>query len=444
MRHLYRSKLLTTILVRLGHCETYDFGLELETAIAKALDDVSTTLTPQIIKGEGNEVFHFEWDNMNKITTNIHGSNVVNSTAGIMIQEVKSGFSATDERVHPVYKRDTKRSLKVDTPETLAPFHIYNRTGPKLPEGATFTPPPENNVEFSKALREYEIWLMTRVAGSKGVKQIVPGFGGFISATGVKPDKKSTIEYLTPIHQPFTDYAVIKELLKRSEEATSEVGQEYVINTFDLGGCMKALPLIWNIPQQYTKHLVIPGPFHTGMNYIGMVTANKCRGSGYSDILIEAGLVTNGCLTSVLKGKAYAKALFCLRTVTEAMERLLLDRFLEEEEVEIPHPVALLNLAQSCDRQNLNLALQDPSTLATLNQFDAFQDEVRSGYLGKTAQFWMSVIDHTRLILMLQFSVRTNNLALFHKCNGDMASLFFAYDGPNYSRYLKTICFIRN
>ena len=107
---------------------------------------------------------------MNKITTNIHGSNVVNSRAGIMIQEVKSGFSATDDHILPVYKRDTKRSLKVDTPETLAPVHIYNRTGPKLPERATFTPPPENNVEFSKALREYKMWLLTRVAGSKGVK----------------------------------------------------------------------------------------------------------------------------------------------------------------------------------------------------------------------------------------------------------------------------------
>ena len=161
LRHLYRSKLLTAILARLGHCETYDFGLELETAISKALDEVSTSLTTQIIKGESNEVFHFDWDNMNKITTNIHGSNVVNSTAGIMIQEVKSGFSATDDRVLPVYKRETKRSLKVDIPETLAPVHIYNRTGPKLPEGATFTPPPENNVEFSRALREYEIWLLT-------------------------------------------------------------------------------------------------------------------------------------------------------------------------------------------------------------------------------------------------------------------------------------------
>ena len=38
--------------------------------------------------------------------------------------------------------------------------------------------------------------------------------------------------------------------------------------------------------------------------------------------------------------------------------------------------------------------------------------------------------------MMLQYSVKTNNLSLFHKCNSDMADLFFAYHGPNYSRYL--------
>ena len=52
VRHLYRSKQLTTILSRLGHCEPYDFGLEIETALAKALDEVSTTLTPQIVDEE--------------------------------------------------------------------------------------------------------------------------------------------------------------------------------------------------------------------------------------------------------------------------------------------------------------------------------------------------------------------------------------------------------
>ena len=50
--------------------------------------------------------------------------------------------------------------------------------------------------------------------------------------------------------------------------------------------------------------------------------------------------------------------------------------------------------------------------------------------------FWLSVIDHSRLIKMLQYAVKTNNLDLFHNCNSKMADLFFAYDGPNYSRYL--------
>ena len=37
---------------------------------------------------------------------------------------------------------------------------------------------------------------------------------------------------------------------------------------------------------------------------------------------------------------------------------------------------------------------------------------------------------------MLQFAVKTNNYELFNKCHGQMAEFFFAYDGPNYSRYI--------
>ena len=88
--HLYRSKQLTTILNRLCHCESHSFGIELETAMAKALEETSTYLTHQIVSADGNEVFHSEWDNLNKIHTNITGSNVVNSAADIILQEVKS------------------------------------------------------------------------------------------------------------------------------------------------------------------------------------------------------------------------------------------------------------------------------------------------------------------------------------------------------------------
>jgi len=79
-------------------------------------------------------------------------------------------------------------------------------------------------------------------------KQEIPGLGGFISATGKPLLKIYAIDYFTPINQPITENAEAQELLIHSEAATAKVGQHYTINTFDLGVCMKALPLIWKFP----------------------------------------------------------------------------------------------------------------------------------------------------------------------------------------------------
>ena len=76
----------------------------------------------------------------------------------------------------------------------------------------------------------------------------MPAFGGFVSATGIKPSRKSPLDYFIPINEPFTDSAVVKELLRRSEEATDAVGQKYVLY-IDLGGCMKAHPIKWKLPE---------------------------------------------------------------------------------------------------------------------------------------------------------------------------------------------------
>ena len=96
----------------------------LETALAKSLIELSSSLTPQTITGVGKEVFHLEWDNMNKITINIHGSSVVTTTGGIMIQEMKPGFYVSNnDRILPIYKRSTKRSLKVESERSVSYQH---------------------------------------------------------------------------------------------------------------------------------------------------------------------------------------------------------------------------------------------------------------------------------------------------------------------------------
>ena len=56
--------------------------LELETALAKTQDEISTYLTPQIVTGEGNIVFHCEWDNLNGTNRKVHGNIIVNNGDG--------------------------------------------------------------------------------------------------------------------------------------------------------------------------------------------------------------------------------------------------------------------------------------------------------------------------------------------------------------------------
>ena len=333
--------------------------------------------------------------------------------------------------------KSLQRSLKVDTPATLPPL-TFNHVGPKFPEGCTFTIPAEVEAEYATKVQEYCLWIFARYVASGGI-QTVPALGGFTSVTGSSPPRKSTIEYFTPIHQPITDSSVVRELLKRSEDATAEVGQKWVINTFDLGVCMKALPIIWRWPNEFAKHVTLSGPFHTSMNYIGMLTNHKMLGSGYKEILFEAQLVTSGSMKGVLTGKAYAKALFCLKAVCEAMERLLIERFCEEENIPISEPAVLLNLVKSCSRENLDAALKVPSVLNLIGRYQLYEKSVLQGHFGKTAAFWMSFINDYHLVFMLFYSVKTSNLEMFHRCNGEMAIIFFAYDGHNYSRSVQII-----
>ncbi|KAI4825963.1 hypothetical protein KUCAC02_021622 [Chaenocephalus aceratus] len=152
VRHLFRSKQLTTILHRLGHSESYGFGLELEIALAKVLDKVSSYRTPAIVIGDLNMVFHCEWDNLNKTTPSVHGSNIVNSAGGIMVQVVKPGFESNKVRMLPVIDKSQQRSLKVNTPETLPPLY-FTRADPKFNDGSSFTPPAENDTVYATEMQ---------------------------------------------------------------------------------------------------------------------------------------------------------------------------------------------------------------------------------------------------------------------------------------------------
>ena len=225
-------------------------------------------------------------------------------------------------------------------------------------------------------------YFIFRIISSYG-KQEVPGIASFISLTGSLPKKMTKIDYYTPIQQPITQYEIVQELLNRSEEETRAVGQPYTFNTFDLGVCMKALPLVWKFPEKYQNHIIIPDPFHTEINYIGMLKNHQARSSGYAEILLEAGLAEKGCRKNILSGKAFAKAMFNLKATVEALDRLLIDVFVEQTNTGI-HPQALLNAIQACNRNSVDAAYKDESTNLLIQKYMGFQEQVCKGHFGET------------------------------------------------------------
>ena len=113
-------------------------------------------------------------------------------------------------------------------------------------------------------------WCIIRMLSS-ATSQCVPGWGGFISETGVPPTNLTTIDYYPVINHPITDNSTVQECLRMSKQSSDEVGQRYAITTFDLGVCMKAYPILWKSPDTYKDHIVIIGSFHTVCAYLKRV-----------------------------------------------------------------------------------------------------------------------------------------------------------------------------
>ena len=53
------------------------------------------------------------------------------------------------QKLQPLKVCNKLRTLKIETPKTLAPIHVLNKLGPKFPASASFVPPTENGEEYA-------------------------------------------------------------------------------------------------------------------------------------------------------------------------------------------------------------------------------------------------------------------------------------------------------
>ena len=103
---------------------------------------------------------------------------------------------------------------------------------------------------------------------------------------------------------------------------------------------------MWNNPEWFKRHITVIGTFHLICAYMKMV-GKKIAGSGFSDILLEAGLISSGSIEGVLKGKHYERAMNRHKVMMECLEQLLMEKFLSHKD----HDQLLESLPEETQRK---------------------------------------------------------------------------------------------
>ena len=130
---------------------------------------------------------------------------------------------------------------------------------------------------------------------------------------------------MAPINFSINENATVQHIIEQSQAASLQVGQQYCIVTFDLAVAKKAYFLVWQQPD-FENVIVRMGVFHTICSIFGAL-GKKMKGSGLSEIVIEAGVCASGSLDMVMSGKHFSRALRVHKVTLEALERLLIEKF---------------------------------------------------------------------------------------------------------------------
>ena len=91
---------------------------------------------------------------------------------------------------------------------------------------------------------------------------------------------------------------------------------------------------------------------------------------------------------------------------SEALERLLLQRFMYEKSATIPD-----SFYELIDLDTVKLqSLENGASIAFTVEYERYRSSVRQGSAGKTAQFWMIYLDLMQAQCMAHVGVQENNV----------------------------------
>ncbi|GFS21253.1 hypothetical protein ElyMa_001590300 [Elysia marginata] len=161
------------------------------------------------------------------------------------------------------------------------------------------------------------------------------------------------------------------------------------------------------------------------------------KGSGFDDIVVEAGICASGSIEAALKGKHYNRAIRVHCVMLEALETLLFFSFKQNKRM-----TKLIKEARDASEEMNSDPLKhdtiiDSDALSQLYaQYCHYKEEIRRGTYGRTPQFWIQYMDKVWILLRFSREIKTNNLDLYMRSLQQLCPLMFTMDHHNYARYV--------
>ena len=253
----------------------------------------------------------------------------------------------------------------------------------------------KENVDYFD--RFYAIWALLRLIQSSD--QSIPAFSGWSVRMQQKAMadiavQKTQMTYLPLVNSRVTEFATMSRVFEIIRNKPKKKNMKYANITLDTGAALNAFKVLWNYPDKFKNIAIHLGDFHY-MKEIFVILGQLVSGSGFEDIILQAGLCSAGSLNGVVAGSHYNRCWTVHNNLTEALERLLFERFLSTVDNlrDLVDKISdRLDLNYQSFEEHFQDALEDEGIGELLKAYSWFQEDVRNGVYGKTSRFGCCII----------------------------------------------------
>ena len=366
----------------------------------------------------------FWWDNFDRNIETASGSGSIHNTPGIAFQEISSEAVNREEDIS--IPKSGRRSISLVNKPKATEVKANPKTNP--PTFDEEMRPEVNNNADKVAKKLLTIWKSVRKLSAND--QIHPRFVGWIISLFQKHASQATkMTYLPPIQTPITEYETIVQVFMVSRELSKQSNMQYTHITFDVGAAIKAYHVLWNNPDTWSDIIVHLGDFHAMMAFFGVI-GSFVSGSGFEEILFQAGLCSSGSIKGIISGKHYNRCWLVHEAFSEALERLFMQECISDV------PTLIEDFAQDQPSfSDISPLLEYTSVAEFETYYQKQKEKCLNGEFGKTPQFWAMYTKLVERQQKLHYGINVNDFELRLLMWRQSLPLCFSTNRIHYSRY---------